>query len=192
MIGDEFWIPPFSWNGGGMTIRAFTVADAKHLQQAAVESYEHLKPWLPWANPTQSLEQSEEIICRLSGLFYANSEFTVSVWDGDELIGGSGFHLRGRSVTSKSGEIGMWIRSSRANQGWGTRLLEQMLEWGFTEWGWERLFWQCDTRNIASARVAEKCGLVREGTFRSDAIDSTGKRRDTHQYAILKSEWPKR
>ena len=64
-----------------------------------------------------------------------------------------------------------------------------MLEWGFGEWGWERLIWKCDTRNIGSARVAEKNGLKRESTLQSDALDVDGHRRDTHLYAILKPEY---
>lgn len=189
MIGDEFWIPPFTWSGGGMALRVYTIADAAKLQEATVESYEHLKPWMPWASETQTVEQTEHILCRLLGLYYSKSDFTMGIWDGENFVGGTGFHLRGRSVDSKSGEIGMWIRAGYAGKGWGTRVLEQMIEWGFAEWGWERLFWHCDTINIGSARVAEKCGLKLEGTHRSDAIGVDGNRRDTHQYAMIKSEW---
>lgn len=172
-----------------MTLRVYTIADAAKLQEATVESYEHLKPWMPWASETQTIEQTEHIVCRLLGLYFSKTDFTLGIWDGKRFVGGTGFHLRGRPVESKTGEIGMWIRASSAGQGWGTRVLEQMLEWGFTEWGWERLFWHCDTNNMGSARVAEKCGMTLEGTNRSDAIGVDGKRRDTHQYAMIKSEW---
>ena len=71
-------------------------------------------------------------------------------------------------------------------------MLRALLEWGFRDWGWERLEWRCDTRNIASARVAEKNGLTLEGTLRSDTFDVAGERRDTHIYAMLRDEWLRR
>ena len=175
-----------------MTLRVYSADDAAALSEAVNESYEHLKPWMPWASPDQSILQSEKICRRLMAAYYDNSDYTLGIWDGDTLVGGTGFHLRCGPIEWKCAEIGMWICSSYAGKGWGTRSLEQMLEWGFTVWGWERLIWKCDTRNEGSIRVAEKCKLTREATFRSDALDVEGKRRDTHQFAILKSEWSKR
>jgi RimJ/RimL family protein N-acetyltransferase len=64
-----------------------------------------------------------------------------------------------------------------------------MVRWGFTEWPWVRIVWRCDTENIASARVAEKAGMIKEGCMRSDTVVAPGKRRDTFLYAILKDEW---
>jgi RimJ/RimL family protein N-acetyltransferase len=111
---------------------------------------------------------------------------------GYELVGGSGFHLRHGTIELGNAEIGMWISAARAGGGMGTRALAALLAWGFTAWPWQRLVWRCDTRNLASARVAEKNGLTREGTFRSDALAVDGRRRDTHVYAILHDEWLER
>ena len=47
----------------------------------------------------------------------------------------------------------------------------------------------CDTRNSASARVAEKNGLTREGVLRADRLDVDGRRQDTALYAILRATW---
>ncbi len=80
----------------------------------------------------------------------------------------------------------MWVAAAHAGRGLGTRALAALIEWGFTDWPWQRLVWCCDTRNLASARVAEKCGLAREATFRSDALAVDGSRRDTHLFAILR------
>lgn len=185
------WLPPLSWTGGDMTIRVYTPRDASALQAATIESYEHLKPWMPWARLEQTINETEAICRRLASCYYAGNEFTVGVWDGDTLVGGTGFHMRCGPREWGCSEIGMWIRASYAGRGWGTRVLEQMLEWGFTEWGWERLIWKCDTRNIGSARVAEKCGMALEATFKSDALDVDGVRRDSHQYFLLKEDWLK-
>jgi RimJ/RimL family protein N-acetyltransferase len=185
----ENWLPPLSYTGGDLTLRVYSIEDVQQLQDATFESYEHLKPWMPWANDRQTLQQTERIVRRIIGGYFSNDDYTLGIWDGDTLVGGTGFHLRCGPIEWRCAEIGMWIRSSYAAQGWGTRALTEMLKWGFNEWGWQRLVWKCDTRNEGSIRVAEKCGLTREATFRSDALDVDGKRRDTHLYAILKSEW---
>lgn len=189
MVGDEPWLPPLSWLGDGISLRLYSPSDAAALQVATLESYEHLKPWMPWAKEEQSLAETEAICRRLASEYLANTNFTVGAWDGDELIGGTGFHLRCGPVEWRCSEIGMWIRASRAGQGWGTRILDQMLDWGFSEWGWERLVWKCDSDNVASARVAEKCGLRREADHPSSAVNTSGIRTGTYVYAILKHEW---
>ena len=58
-----------------------------------------------------------------------------------------------------------------------------------TEWGFERLVWKCDPENVASSRVAEKCGLTYEGTLRQDLRLDDGTRKDSRVYAILVDEW---
>lgn len=188
-VGSDPWLPPLSWTGDGMTIRIYSTEDAAELQRATVESYEHLKPWMPWAKQEQSLDETEAICRRLASGYLGNTDFSMGAWVDGSLIGGTGFHLRAGPIDWKVGEIGMWIRGSHAGQGWGTRMLRQMLEWGFTEWGWERLIWKCDSNNIASARVADKGGMKREATFASSALNVAGERTDMFLYALLRDEW---
>ena len=179
---------PESFQTGDLTLRGGRVEDATAVREATRSSYEHLRPWMPWAVPEEPLEFVEERCRRQVAEYLTNTNFLIRAWIGDELVGGTGFHLRCGSLEEGCAEIGMWIRASRAGQGLGTRVLRAMLDWGFGEWGWERLVWKCDTRNVASARVAEKAGMVREGVLRSDALGVDGERRDTALYAILRAE----
>ena len=183
------FIPPVSYTSGDLELRCYQPGDGAALNAATLASYEHLKPWMPWAKMDQTVDDAEQICRRLAARFLLNEDFTLGVWFVGEFLGGTGFHTRVGPIEWGGAEIGMWIRAEQAGKGMGTRVLESMLEWGFGEWGWERLVWKCDARNLASARVAEKCGMVREATFRSDALDVDGHRRDTHLYAILKEEW---
>jgi RimJ/RimL family protein N-acetyltransferase len=184
------FIAPDAITIDGMTIRSYRPGDGPALQAATVASYEHLRPWMPWATAEQTVEEAEALCRRFAGQYLLNENFVLGVWIGDELAGGTGFHLREGPLEQRNAEIGMWIGSSYAGQGLGTRVLRALLKWGFEEWGWERLTWRCDTRNLASARVAEKNGLKLEGTLRSNELDVEGTRRDTHLFAILRSEWP--
>lgn len=188
-MSNEPFLAPLEYVAGDLLLRAYRPGDGAALQRAVVSSYKHLRPWMPWAKADQSLEESEATARRLAGHYLTGEGFTLGIWRGDELMGGTGFHLRWGGIASGTAETGMWIAAAHAGQGLGTRVLAALLAWGFTAWPWRRLVWQCDTRNLASARVAEKCGLTREATFRSDTLDVNGHRRDTYLFAILRGEW---
>lgn len=183
------YFAPESFTAGDVTIRCYRPGDAPALREATLSSYEHLRPWMPWATTDYSPEDAEANCRRFYANYLLNEDFILGIWVGDELAGGTGFHLRHGSIDTGNAEIGMWIRASYAGTGLGTRALGVLLEWGFSAWNWERLVWRCDVRNAASARVARKNGLVLEGTHRADALDVDGERRDTHFFAILRSEW---
>ena len=78
---------------------------------------------------------------------------------------------------------------SGAGTGLGTEALQGLLEWGFTDWPWQRLSWRCDPTNRASVRVAEKAGLALEGTQRSREEGVDGSLRDAAWYAMLREGW---
>lgn len=185
--------PPFfaptTYSTDELTIRSYLPGDGAALQAATVSSYDHLRPWMPWATTEQTVDEAEALCRRFYARYLLNEDYVLGAWRGDELLGGSGFHLRYGGLDQRTVEIGMWIRASAAGQGLATRVLAAMLRWGFETWGWERIVWMCDTRNTASARVAEKNGMTREATLRSDRLDVDGLRRDTHMFTILRSEW---
>lgn len=186
------FLAPLQLVVGDLVIRAYRPGDGPALQRSAVASYEHLRPWMPWAKAEQTVEESELFVRGAAGRYLLGEEFTLGIWRGDELAGGTGYHLRHGNISSGNAEVGMWISAAHAGSGLGTHVLRSLLGWGFTAWPWQRIVWRCDTRNLASARVAKKCGLVLEGTARADAFDVAGGRRDTHTYAILRAEWERR
>ncbi len=179
---------PTNYQADGFVLRAYQAGDGAALRLATTESYEHLKPFMPWAVADQTLEQAEAVARRLASGFLAGTDYTLGVWDGEFLIGGTGFHLRCGPIEWKCAEIGMWIHGERAGTGLGTRVLGAMLDWGFGEWGWERLVWKCDVANAASSRVAEKNGMTREAILRSSAVDVSGNRCDMNYFAKLKAQ----
>ena len=183
------FIAPLLFSSDEFLLRPYQPGDGPELCTATTSSYEHLRPWMLWATSRDTAEAAEVRCRRIAARYLLSEDFTLGIWVGDQLAGGTGFHLRGVPLANQSAEIGMWIRGSYAGQGLGTRVLGAMLKWGFEEWGWQRLIWQCDTRNLASASVARKNGLLLEATLRSDALDIEGGRRDTHVFALLRDQW---
>lgn len=174
----------------GFNIRAWTRQDAALKQQTA-QSYEHLAPWMPWVKKEESLEEAQKIVNHLVEQYDRNLDFVLAITSTDErtLLGGTGFHLREGPLESKCAEVGLWIAEDRAGYGLGTRALRAMLAWGFSEWPFLRLSWRCDSRNEPSRRVAEKAGMLHEGTLRGQQAEVGDGRRDTLCFAALKGEW---
>ncbi|MES1227749.1 MAG: GNAT family protein [Armatimonadota bacterium] len=182
-------VAPTSYNAGDFVIRAYRPGDGAAMAKAVRESYEHLQPWMPWASPNHSSAASEEYVGVVQQNYEAQTDFALGIWKGDELAGGTGFHLRWGPVDWKVAEIGMWIAYTEANRGLGTAALQALLDWGFTDWGWHRLIWRCDDTNVASTRVAEKCGMVQEAILREDRLHVNGQRNSTKLFAMLRSDW---
>lgn len=189
MASDPPFLAPHRLETAEFVIRCYNIGDGPALAKAVNVSYEHLRPWMPWAENDQSPEVGEATCRRLAGEYLLGTNYTMGIWIGEELVGGTGFHLRVGDPGSGCAEIGMWIASHKAGTGLGTRVLEAMLKWSFTDWDWKRVVWKCATENIASARVAEKAGMTKEATFRSDSVSVDGRRTDTYQFAMLADEW---
>lgn len=182
---------PERHQAGDFVLRSYEEGDGASLLSANLESYEHLRAWMPWATPDQTVDDAEILVRRFRAKYLLNEDFVVGVFspDGRRLLAGTGFHLREGPLASGCAEIGMFVRASEAGRGLGTRVLTAMLRWGFTEWPWQRLSWRCDNRNQASMRVAQKCGLRLEGTARGQAAEVGSGRRDTACYALTRPDW---
>lgn len=170
-------------------IRCYQPGDGPALFAAVASSRAHLAPYMPWHRAHTDAAFSEAYARASRGKWLLGQDFALGVWDVREtrLLGGTGFHVRKPAWAEvPRAEIGMWITAGQAGQGLGTRVLESMLTWGFSAWDWQRLGWRCDTENLASARVAEKCGMTREGVLRREARSHTGALRDTVIYAALR------
>ena len=146
---------------------------------------------MPWARPDWTALESERIVRTFRAHYLLLEDFAVGVFSPDErrVLGGTGFHLRKQPMSRRTAEVGLWIRSSDAHKGLGTRVLQAVLAWGFEEWPWLRLSWHASDRNVASQRTAEKAGMLREGIRRDDDYDPDGVRRSTIVYAATKQDW---
>ena len=175
------------------TIRGYMPDDGPLMAEAVNASYEHLKTFVLWAQPHTEVIRAEQTVRSWRAKYLLSTDFVLGVLSPDNvrLLGSSGFHLRHGGLEVRIAEIGMWIRADAAGQGLGTQVLCTILEWGFTEWSWERLVWHCDARNVASRRAAEKAGMLYEGRMRGVYPESDGARQDSLCFGALRGEWRK-
>ncbi|MGD7706533.1 GNAT family N-acetyltransferase [Microlunatus sp. Y2014] len=88
----------------------------------------------------------------------------------------------------RSASLGYAISPTAWGRGYATESARAVLDWAFATLDLNRVQAETDTRNLASARVLEKLGFVREGTLRQDCIVN-GDVSDTWVYGLLRSEW---
>jgi RimJ/RimL family protein N-acetyltransferase len=83
--------------------------------------------------------------------------------------------------------VGYWLAPAHRGRGKASRATRLMARWAFAELGVARLELTCGPDNEASARVALRCGFVREGVLRSH-IAFKGHRRDSVMFSLLPGE----
>lgn len=91
----------------------------------------------------------------------------------------------------RSATLGFCLAEAAWGQGIATEAAGALLTWAFDTLDLNRVHSQADTRNIASGRVLEKLGFVREGTLREDCIVD-GEVSDSWVYGLLRREWTPR
>ena len=72
--------------------------------------------------------------------------------------------------THRTASLGYCFAQESWGQGYATEAANALLDWAFETLDLHRVQAETDTRNLASARVLEKLGFVREGTLREDCI----------------------
>jgi len=72
-------------------------------------------------------------------------------------------------------------------RGVATHTVRLLAGWGFSALGLARIELTCGPDNLASRRVAERCGFVREGVLRSHLVFK-GARRDSVMLSLLPGE----
>jgi len=185
----DYFVAPDAFQTDRFTLRCYRPGDGAALSEAVNASYDHLKTYMAWVKPHQDEEESERLVRQFRARWLQATDFVIGAFapDGSRLLGGCGYHLREGGLEVRSAEMGMWIRGDRAGAGLGTDVLRALLDWGFSDtWPWLRLSWRCDTRNLASIRVAEKAGLAHEGVLKSHLLSPQGERRDTVCFAALR------
>jgi len=96
--------------------------------------------------------------------------------------------LTGWNPTFRSASLGYCFAQTAWGNGYATEAARAVLRWTYQTLDLNRVQSEVDTRNIASARVLEKLGFVREGTLRQDCIVN-GDVSDTWVYGLLRSDW---
>jgi len=109
--------------------------------------------------------------------------FAIVLKESNSLIGMIAMHPDGFKV-----EIGYVLARAYWGKGIVTEAARAVTNWLLEQPDIYRVFATCDVENLASARVMEKVGMMREGILRRNTIRSnvSDEPRDTFIYSIVK------
>lgn len=99
-------------------------------------------------------------------------------------------HIGGWNIGRICVAIGFALIPSERGKGYGTEVIQMMVDYLFLEKDIVRIEASTDTRNTASHKALEKAGFTNEGTMRN-SHSVRGEYRDKYLYSILREEWKK-
>ncbi len=172
-----------------LLIRAPLPGDVPELHAAVNESLEELSPWLDWVRNHKAVEDSEENVRSARAAFLERSDLRMHLLlkGTNTLVGSSGLHRIDWSVPKF--EIGYWLRTRFAGQGYMTEAVRGITALAFDELGAKRVEIRCDPRNRRSAKVAERAGFRLEGELRNNERAPDGSLRNTLVFALIPKEY---
>lgn len=94
-------------------------------------------------------------------------------------------------VSYRSAEVWFKIHKDFWRKGYTTEALTKLLEFGFNELKLHRIEAGCAVENIASSKVLEKVGMIREGMKRKN-LPIREEWKDNYFYAILEEDFNKK
>ncbi len=165
-----------------ISIRPYLPADVSLHFEAVRESQAELAPWMPWCHPGYSLEDSRgwvesQLVAFRDGVEY---EFVITGAD-NRLLGGCGLNHIDRA--NLRANLGYWVRSTCCGRGIAVAAVKLLVAWAFAQTDLVRLEVIASVENVASQRVAEKAGALREGVLRS-RLQLHGRRHDAAGYSF--------
>ncbi|MCY4110286.1 MAG: GNAT family N-acetyltransferase [Chloroflexi bacterium] len=105
------------------------------------------------------------------------------------MVGGVYLHdLDSKRLTA---EVGYTVARPHRSRGFATVAVSAVVAAAFEHLKLRRIWAATDPRNVASQRVLEKIGMLREGVLRQNRL-VRGEAADTSVYAILRDDWESR
>ena len=145
-------------------LRELTGKDAGALYALVDSNRDYLRQWLPWVDMQQGPHDSGQFIEGARNDNQAGVALTLGIEHHGDIVGVIGFHEFDNDNRQTS--MGFWISSSHQGKGIVSSSCARLIEYAFTDLELNRVVMKIAEDNVPSRRVAERNGLVYEGTSR--------------------------
>lgn len=151
---------------GKILLRQWRADDTDALYEAIIESVKELSPWMPWCQENYQKEASSTFVMSRDDAWQNEIEYSFAITDVETglLLGAVGINQINRPY--KLANLGYWVRTSWTGRGVASCATILCARFGFEQLNFERIEIMAAVGNLASQRVAEKVGAVREGVLR--------------------------
>ncbi|WP_091742661.1 GNAT family N-acetyltransferase [Marininema mesophilum] len=180
---------PNSFKTERLLIRLPLPGDGVAVHEGIRETQEELRPWMPWAQVDQNVEDIEVNVRKAHIRFIERSDlrFHLFLKESGEFVGIGGLHCINWEVPRV--EIGYWCRKRYMGQGLISEAVQGLTNFAIQQLGVKRVEIRCDSENHASRRVAERTDFILEGILRQFDRSPDGEElRDVAVYSIVVKE----
>ena len=168
-----------------LELRLVEPRDAAELFAVIDRNRAHLRPWLPWADAVQRVEDEEAFIARdLAGR--ESGAFHCTVLERGAIVGGVGLHAI--DPPNFKAEVGYWLDEAHQGKGIITLACRAVVNHLFGEMKLHRVSIECGVENRRSRAVPERLGFALEGIHR-EAHWVNDRFLDLACYAMLANQW---
>lgn len=145
---------------GPLVLRRWRLEALDELMAAIAESFEALRPWMPWAATMPTVDEEHAFLVTAPERFEAGIEFGYGMHDADSgrFLGACGLHAHHGPALL---EIGYWVRTTATGRGYATAAARALTAAGFTHVpAAERIQIRCGVGNASSAAIPPKLGYA--------------------------------
>jgi ribosomal-protein-serine acetyltransferase len=169
-----------------LILRAPKIGDGVMVNKAIRESIQSLRQWLKWASNIPEVDETEENVRVNRAKFLLRERFVFYIMDksSNEFIGTCSFVKV--DWPALKFEIGYWIRDSASGHGFITEAVNGLTDFAYMNLSANRIEIHCDSRNLASRKVAERCGYHLEAVLVNNSVDPFQQVRDDCIYAKVR------
>lgn len=145
---------------GPLVLRRWRVEMLDELMAAIEESFDALRPWMPWAAAMPTDDEERGFLLMAPERFEAGTEFGYGMHQAESgrFVGGCGLHAHHGPALL---EIGYWVRTTATGRGYATAAARALTAAGFADVPTAaRIQIRCGVGNAASAAIPPKLGYV--------------------------------
>ena len=170
------------------------VTDRLVMRPMTVADVPALKEWMPdksiytyWGKGPSKAEKNPELLFEKEEKPTKSFHLGIAEKDSDKVIGDIWVYLIEKD---RMASVAVRLAKNCHGKGYGTEALSAMVGFCFEKTELKRLWTEVDVRNVASQRILERCGFVREGLIRQGKMVNTWC--DYYIYGMLDSDYEDR
>ncbi len=171
-----------------IALRKLRRSDADSIQRHA--NNRDIARFLPRLPFPYTLQEARKWITLTPRLAREDKAYNLGIEDVEsgKIVGMIG--LRSINRQDRNAEVGYWVGTSFQRRGYAGEALDLILKFAFKELRLARVYAVVHQKNVASVKLLERIGFVREGIWRKASLIN---RRwyDVYAYGILKEEYRK-
>jgi RimJ/RimL family protein N-acetyltransferase len=169
---DPATVPPLNPPAPPLTDGVVTLRPCAQRDLATIEAYAtdpdlDETMWLPLPSGADEV-QTAALLSEYAGSWSGGGGYAPALVIADSVTDRMIGIIHLSTGAGGAGAITIGVAPARRRRGLGTRAVDLLTTWAFGRAGVARLEWETDSTNIASIRLAERCGFRLEQRIRGD------------------------